>query len=63
LPGVLATISACNIPKLQHFLREPEMLLFAYWKYHGVDFAADANGRRSRHARLVEFYGPLPGAL
>jgi L-rhamnose mutarotase len=42
LPGVLATISACNIRNFGIFLRELEMLLFAYWKYHGVDFAADA---------------------
>ncbi|MFZ0599806.1 MAG: L-rhamnose mutarotase [Roseiarcus sp.] len=41
-PGVLATISACNIRNFSIFLREPEMLLFAYWEYHGVDFAADA---------------------
>jgi L-rhamnose mutarotase len=24
------------------FLREPENLLFAYWEYHGHDWAADA---------------------
>lgn len=41
-PGVLATISACHIRNFSIFLREPEMLLFAYWEYHGVDFAADA---------------------
>ena len=41
-PGVLKTISACNIQNFSIFLREPEMLLFACWDYHGVDFAADA---------------------
>ena len=41
-PGVLATITACNIRNFSIFLREPENLLFAYWEYHGEDFAADA---------------------
>lgn len=40
-PGVLTTISACNIRNFSIFLREPENLLFAYWEYHGDDFAAD----------------------
>ena len=35
-------ISACNIKNYTIFLREPENLLFAYWEYHGEDFAADA---------------------
>jgi L-rhamnose mutarotase len=41
-PSVLAAISACNIRNYSIFLREPENLLFAYWEYHGEDFAADA---------------------
>jgi L-rhamnose mutarotase len=41
-PSVLATISACNIRNFSIFLREPELFLFAYWEYHGEDFAADA---------------------
>jgi L-rhamnose mutarotase len=41
-PGVLATITACNIRNFSIFLREPENFLFAYWEYHGDDFAADA---------------------
>ena len=41
-PGALATISACNIRNFSIFLREPENFLFAYWEYHGADFAADA---------------------
>jgi L-rhamnose mutarotase len=41
-PEVLATIAACGIRNYTIFLREPENLLFAYWEYHGADFAADA---------------------
>ena len=41
-PDVLACITACNIRNFSIFLREPEMLLFAVWEYHGKDFAADA---------------------
>ena len=41
-PEVLATIAACGIRNYTIFLREPENLLFAYWEYHGTDFAADA---------------------
>jgi L-rhamnose mutarotase len=41
-PGVLKTITACNIRNFSIFLRRPENLLFAYWEYHGDDFAADA---------------------
>lgn len=40
-PGVLAKISECNIRNYSIFLREPECLLFAYFEYHGEDFAAD----------------------
>ena len=40
-PEVLALISRCNIKNYTIFLREPENLLFAYWEYHGSDFAAD----------------------
>jgi L-rhamnose mutarotase len=41
-PDVLAVITAANIRNYSIFLREPENLLFAYWEYHGTDFAADA---------------------
>ncbi|MFO1141658.1 MAG: L-rhamnose mutarotase [Amaricoccus sp.] len=41
-PEVLATIAACGIRNYTIFLRQPENLLFAYWEYHGSDFAADA---------------------
>jgi L-rhamnose mutarotase len=40
-PEVLALISKCNIANYTIFLKEPENLLFAYWEYHGTDFAAD----------------------
>jgi L-rhamnose mutarotase len=41
-PEILAKISDCNIRNYSIFLREPESLLFAYWEYHGQDWAADA---------------------
>jgi L-rhamnose mutarotase len=41
-PEILAKISDCNIRNYTIFLREPENLLFAYWEYHGEDWAADA---------------------
>ena len=40
-PGVLQTIADCHIKNYSIFLREPENLLFAYFEYHGTDFAAD----------------------
>jgi L-rhamnose mutarotase len=41
-PEVLATIAKANIRNYTIFLREPENLMFAYWEYHGGDFAADS---------------------
>jgi L-rhamnose mutarotase len=41
-PGVLAKIADCNIKNYSIFLKEPENLLFAYFEYHGTDFAADS---------------------
>lgn len=41
-PEVLATIEKANIRNYTIFLREPENLMFAYWEYHGQDFAADS---------------------
>lgn len=43
-PAVLAAISQANIRNYSIFLKEPENLLFAYWEYHGQDFAADVAG-------------------
>lgn len=40
-PGVLKTISECNIKNYSIYLKEPESLLFAYYEYHGTDYAAD----------------------
>ena len=41
-PEVLATIADCNIRNYSIFLQQPENLLFAYFEYHGTDFAADS---------------------
>jgi L-rhamnose mutarotase len=40
-PEVLKAIAESNIRNYTIFLKEPENLLFAYWEYHGTDFAAD----------------------
>jgi L-rhamnose mutarotase len=40
-PSVLKVIADCNIRNYSIFLKEPENLLFAYWEYHGSDFAGD----------------------
>ena len=40
-PDVLKMITDCNIRNYSIFLKEPENLLFAYFEYHGTDFAAD----------------------
>lgn len=40
-PGVLAKIAECNIRNYSIYLKEPENLMFAYFEYHGQDFAAD----------------------
>ena len=39
---MLARIADCNIRNYSIFLRQPENLLFAYFEYHGTDFAADS---------------------
>jgi len=40
-PAVLKAIADSNIQNYSIFLKEPENLLFAYWEYHGTDFATD----------------------
>jgi L-rhamnose mutarotase len=40
-PEILALLTACNITNYSIFLKQPEMLMFAYWEYTGDDFAAD----------------------
>lgn len=65
-PEVLATISACGIKNYTIFLKEPENLLFAYFEYHGADFAADA-ARMAANPKTQEWWSvcmpmqaPLP---
>ena len=41
-PEVLAKITDCSMKNYTIFLREPENLLFAYFEYHGQDWAVDA---------------------
>lgn len=41
-PEVLAMIAACNIKNYSIYMKEPENLMFAYFEYHGTDFAADS---------------------
>ena len=40
-PDVLKMITACNIRNYSIYLKEPENIMFAYFEYHGSDFAAD----------------------
>jgi L-rhamnose mutarotase len=40
-PEILTMISACNIKNYSIYLKEPENLMFAYYEYHGTDYAAD----------------------
>lgn len=54
-PEVLALIAACNIRNYTIFLKEPELILFAYWEYHGADFAADM-ARMKADARMREWW-------
>ncbi len=39
--SVLEQIGRSNIRNYSIFLREPENVLFAYFEYHGSDYAAD----------------------
>ncbi|MBP7000099.1 L-rhamnose mutarotase [Amaricoccus sp.] len=54
-PEILSLISACNIHNYTIFLKEPENLLFAYWEYHGTDFAADME-RMKADARMQDWW-------
>ena len=40
-PDVLRMIEKCNIRNYSIYLKEPENLMFAYFEYHGTDWAAD----------------------
>jgi L-rhamnose mutarotase len=64
-PAVLEMISACNIRNYTIFLREPENLLFAYFEYHGQDYAADME-KMAQHEptrRWWSIMGPLQAPL
>jgi L-rhamnose mutarotase len=54
-PEVLAAIADSNIRNYTIFLKEPENLLFAYWEYHGTDFAADL-ARMAKAPRMKEWW-------
>jgi L-rhamnose mutarotase len=40
-PEVLAAIRRANMRNYSIFLKEPELLMFAYWEYVGSDLPAD----------------------
>ena len=64
-PEVLAMIARCNIKNYSIFLKEPENLLFAYWEYHGSDFAGDMK-RMAADAETQRWWdvcGPLQQPL
>ncbi|HVZ02312.1 MAG TPA: L-rhamnose mutarotase [Dongiaceae bacterium] len=64
-PEVLATIARCNIRNYSIFLREPENVMFAYFEYHGTDFAADM-AKMAADPRTQEWWklcGPMQRPL
>lgn len=40
-PDVMAAITRANMRNYSIFIKEPELLMFAYWEYVGSDFDAD----------------------
>jgi L-rhamnose mutarotase len=54
-PEVLTAIANSNIRNYTIFLKEPENLLFAYWEYHGTDFAADL-AKMAKVARMRDWW-------
>ena len=46
-PEILQAIRDSNVRNYTIFLKEPENLLFAYWEYHGSDYAADMENIKS----------------
>lgn len=54
-PEILQLLADVGIRNYSIFLREPENLLFAYWEYHGEDFAHAAD-RISAHPRMNEWW-------
>lgn len=64
-PSVLEQIARSNIRNYSIFLKEPENLLFAYWEYHGTDFAGDMARMAAdpETQRWWEVCGPLQEPL
>ncbi|AQZ53669.1 L-rhamnose mutarotase [Martelella mediterranea] len=64
-PEILDLLGKANIRNYSIFLREPENLLFAYWEYHGNDFAADAARMAGSPAmkKWWELCGPMQAPL
>jgi L-rhamnose mutarotase len=64
-PGVLATISACNIRNYSIYLQNHT--LFGYFEYHGTDYAADMakmaadKSTQEWWAIMEPMQSPLPG--
>jgi L-rhamnose mutarotase len=54
-PEVLQAISDSAIRNYTIFLKEPENILFAYWEYHGSDFAADM-AKMAKVPRMQEWW-------
>jgi L-rhamnose mutarotase len=54
-PEILQIISDAQIRNYSIFLKEPENLLFAYWEYHGSDFAAD-QARLAAEPRMKDWW-------
>lgn len=54
-PEILRIISEARIRNYSIFLKEPENLLFAYWEYHGNDFAAD-QARLAAEPRMKDWW-------
>jgi L-rhamnose mutarotase len=54
-PEILQAIREANIRNYSIFLQEPENVLFAYWEYHGTDFAADMEKIR-KAPRMQEWW-------
>ena len=65
-PTVLATIADCEIRNYSIFLRSG--ILFAYFEYHGVDYAADmrkmaADPETQRWWAIIDpMQTPMPGS-
>ncbi len=54
-PEIVQIISDANIRNYSIFLKRPENLLFAYWEYHGSDFAGD-QARLAAEPRMQDWW-------